>query len=257
LITNLLPPKLYLRNRPYPHLHACLLYIGWTCNLHSLWLATYFSGLKECQGIQDVVLMYCQWLKIQHAVILSLFPPIFYLRNQPHPPSAGIKITPGVNIPLGPVLCRGVACRVACAVCKLLKPSLPGVKDVQKGLEPCLRLFNAEFNSPRCLLTFFHRFSKDNAMIFSPLPPRICRRKKLQKGLEPCIQHCWMQKPPRKVMQDVFPDMAKSNELKMGWSSNFFHQYSTSENTSILLHLHASKLLLVSTHVWHPCAVEV
>ena len=168
------------------------------------------------------------------------FPPKFHLRNQPHPPSAGVKITPGVNIPLGPMLYRGVACRVACAVCKLLKPSLPGVKDVQKGPEPCLTLFNAELNSPRCLLTFLHRFSKDNAMIFSPLPPRICRRKKLEK-----------------VMQHVFPHMAKSNELKMGCSSNLFHQYSTSENASILLHLHASKLLLVSTHVWHPGAVEV
>ena len=82
--------------------HPCwsLLYIGLTCNLDSLWLATYFSGLKECQGIQDVVLMYCQWFSIQHAVILSPFPPIFYLRNHPHPPPAGVKITPGVIIPL-------------------------------------------------------------------------------------------------------------------------------------------------------------
>ena len=143
-------PKFYLRNHPYPHLHACkyilavniylapLLYIGLTCNLDSLWLATYFSGLKECQGLQDVVLMYCQWFSIQHAVILSPLPPMFYLQNHPHPPPAGVKITPGVNIPLGPVLYRGVACRVACAVCKLLKPFLPGFKDVQEGLEPCV-----------------------------------------------------------------------------------------------------------------------
>ena len=94
-------PKFYLRNHPYPHLHACkyilavniylapLLYMGLTCNLDSLWLATYFSGLKECQGIQDVVLMYCQWFSIQHAVILSPLPPMFYLRNHPHPPPCG------------------------------------------------------------------------------------------------------------------------------------------------------------------------
>ena len=66
---------------------------------------------------QDVVLMYCQWFSIQHAVIFSPFPPIFYLLNHPHPPPAGVKITPGVNIPRGPVLYRGVACKVACAVC--------------------------------------------------------------------------------------------------------------------------------------------
>ena len=84
--------------------------------------------------------MYCQRFSLQNAVILSPLPPIliFYLRNHPHPPPAGVKITPGVNIPLGPVLYRRVACRVACAVCKLLTPSLPGFKDVQKGLGPCV-----------------------------------------------------------------------------------------------------------------------
>ena len=98
----------------------------------------FFNGFKECQGMKDVVLMYCQWFSIQNAMTLSPLPPIFYLRNHPHPPSAGVKITPGVNIPLGPVLYRRVVCRVVCAVCKLLTPSLPGFKDVQKGRGPCV-----------------------------------------------------------------------------------------------------------------------
>ena len=129
MITNLLPSKFYLRNHPYPHLHACkyilavniclapLLYIGLTCNIF-FWAQGMSRNTGCCVDVLSMI--FNSTCSDPQPFPTNILPP-----KPPASSTCGRQDYSWCHhTSIGPVLYRGVACKVACAVCKLFKPSL-------------------------------------------------------------------------------------------------------------------------------------